>query len=204
MLLRGANAEPLSSHLSRAYPGAACLARQYAQYARQALLVTNHARGAQGAQASDQTRNDFVLGRVSVPNIAWFCFFVALLHGTVRLLVVFAFFFAAVMFNSAEKPMLSTVLSKLFTYTVNESPYIELFKWLTRVLSHDPVTPMGSTEKWKAAAELNDYLAASLLFTPLFQGVMAFLAGATLSMLVNSALSIVGGIRLQNGVPHED
>lgn len=212
MLLRGGpNADTLSAHLAAAYPGSALIAREYAAYARQAVSsripyaqARERARTyvSWGAEFQRQPRGDFVLKRISVGSVAWFCFFIGSLLASLRLCFIFSLALAATLAHSQDSAFLYNLVDNIATESFGEGPRGELYKWIFRVLTEqNPIAEFGQGDEWLASVLLPSYISAALLLTPITAGVLCFLLGGMAAVSVNFALRAAGGIRFEN---HDD
>lgn len=206
MLIRGGqNAATLTEQLSQAYPNAAALAQGYAAHVSSTIFQPlSNARMQYPQRTQESNRRDFVLRRISVSSVAWFCCFVGAAFASFRLWFIFLLALGATLANNTDNDILYHLVEYLANQTLDKGPKRELYKWMFNLLNEEnPVVAINHHGPMAGASTtlMPDHIAAALLLTPITAGLLSFLLGGLSAFFVNVALRAAGGIRFEN---HEE
>lgn len=202
----GPAAAPIVAQLSAAYPDAAIIAHLCVSYQLHNLASTPVLPAPTYPQSYDfsgaqfhQHPGCFVLRRINVSSIAWFCFFVGSFLATVRLSLIFGLAMAATLARIFDNDPMFYVINYVATQAFGDGPRNELYKWLFAVFTaQNPLHAFENTGALSASQILPSHISAAILLTPVTAGMLCFALGALAAISVNLALRLSGGIRFEN------
>lgn len=214
ILRGGPSAHSLTTQLSAAYPTSAAIAHQYlshthAQFNHHLPLPHFHNQlpslqqpaqlhSVYGAHFERHHRG-FILRRIDVSSIAWFCFLIGSLLASLRICFIFTLALAATLARVADNDNLYEIIDNVASQCLGNGPLIELYQWLFAVLTEqDPTHIFVQANVLAVSYMLPSYIAAAILLTPVTAGMLCFCLGGLAAVVVNFALRVAGGIRFQS------
>eukprot|EP00177_Eucheuma_denticulatum_P002263 GFKZ01004055.1.p2 GENE.GFKZ01004055.1~~GFKZ01004055.1.p2 ORF type:complete len:250 (+),score=27.27 GFKZ01004055.1:289-1038(+) len=202
----GPAAAPFVAQLSVAYPDAAIVAHQCVYYHLNNLAATSvlptatypQSQVFSGAQF-DQYPGSFVLRRINVSSIAWFCFFVGSFLASLRLSFIFGLAMAATLARIFDNEPMFDVINYVATQAFGDGPRNELYRWLFAVFTEqNPLHAFEDAGALSASQILPSHISAAILLTPVTAGMLCFAMGTVAAISVNFALRLSGGIRFES------